>query len=105
MALATALHSAASSTVVVSNLGEPFASGPKTKTMVETLATVGASPEEYTLLVLNEPNDNIMKSARNVGKLEVNYASGLRIYDVLRADRIVMEESALEFIQSFYPKA
>lgn len=105
LALATALQSAAGSTVIVSNFAEPFASGPKTKTMVDTLATVGASPEEHTLLVLNEPNENVLKSARNVEKLEVNYASALRIYDVLRADRIVMEEDALQFIKEFYPKA
>jgi hypothetical protein len=31
-----------------------FEDGPKTKTLVETLAKVGADPEEYTLLILNE---------------------------------------------------
>lgn len=35
-------------------LQSQFESGPKTKTLVETLAKVGADPEEYTLLILNE---------------------------------------------------
>lgn len=45
---------------------------------------------------------SIQKSARNVEFLEVNYASAVRVYDVLRADRIVVEEAALEYIQEFY---
>ncbi len=32
----------------------------------------------------------------------MNYASAVRVYDVLRADRIVVEEAALEYIQEFY---
>lgn len=35
-------------------LQSQFSSGPKTKVLVETLAKVGADPEEYTLLILNE---------------------------------------------------
>jgi hypothetical protein len=31
-----------------------FEDGPKTKTLVDTLAKVGADPEEYTLLIMNE---------------------------------------------------
>jgi hypothetical protein len=31
-----------------------FEAGPKTKTLVDTLAKVGADPEEYTLLIMNE---------------------------------------------------
>ena len=42
------------------------------------------------------------KSARNIEFLEVNYASAVRIYDVLRADRIVVEEDALAYLQEFY---
>lgn len=33
-------------------------------------------------------------------------AAGVQIYDVLRADKIVVEKSALSYIQEFYgPKA
>lgn len=41
-------------------------------------------------------------SARNIEFLEVNFASALRIYDVLRADKIVVEEDALQYINEFY---
>ena len=41
-------------------------------------------------------------SARNVEFLEVNFASAVRVYDVLRADKIVVEEEALKYLQEFY---
>lgn len=43
--------------------------------------------------------DNVLMSARNIEKLEVNFASAVRVYDVLRADKIVIEEEALQYIQ------
>ena len=42
--------------------------------------------------------DNVLMSARNVEKLEVNFASAVRVYDVLRADKIVIEEEALAYL-------
>lgn len=33
---------------------------------------------------------------------KVNTASALRVYDILRADKIIIEASALQFIQEFY---
>jgi large subunit ribosomal protein L4 len=102
LALSTALHSAAGSTVTVRSLKSQFEDGPKTKTLVETLAKVGADPEEYTLLILNEQVDNVLMSARNIEKLEVNFASAVRVYDVLRADKIVIEEEALAYLNEFY---
>lgn len=43
--------------------------------------------------------DNVQMSARNIEKLQVNFASAVRVYDVLRADKIVIEEEALAYIQ------
>lgn len=42
--------------------------------------------------------DNVLMSARNIEKLEVNFASAVRVYDVLRADKIVIEEEALAYL-------
>ena len=45
-------------------------------------------------------------AGRNIAKLSLNSAHGLRIYDLLRADQIAIEKSALEHINSFFgPKA
>ena len=62
--------------------------------------------DQNTLLILNEPNGYVMRSGRNVEKLAINViggpAGGIKIYDVLRADRIVVEKSALAYINEFY---
>jgi Ribosomal protein L4/L1 family len=42
--------------------------------------------------------DNVLMSARNIEKLQVNFASAVRVYDVLRADKIVIEEEALAYL-------
>jgi large subunit ribosomal protein L4 len=102
LALATALHSAAPSIITVRDLASQFTAGPKTRTLVDTLAKLGASPEEHTLLILNEQEDNVQISARNVEFVEVNFAQAVRVYDVLRADKIVVEEEALKYLQEFY---
>jgi large subunit ribosomal protein L4 len=75
---------------------------PKTKTLVDALEKIGASREEHTLLILNQLTDAIHLSARNVEKLELNTVDALKVYDVLRADKILIEKSALKYIQEFY---
>lgn len=102
LALATALQSAASDTIVV----EDFASDyevVKTKTLLQKLSTVGADVETHkTLLILNEPSESVFLSGRNVERLAINSASAVQIYDVLASDKIVIEASALEYLNEFY---
>lgn len=77
-------------------------STPKTKTLVQALERWGVNQEEYGLLILNEQSPSIELSARNVEKLKLNTVDHLNVYDVLRADKIVIEESAFKYIQEFY---
>ena len=74
----------------------------KTKVLVQALERLGVGQEEYGLLILNEPSSELDLSARNVEKLKVNTVTHLNVYDVLRADKIVVEESAFKYIQQFY---
>ena len=74
-------------------------SKPSTKAVVQALGRWGVGPREYSLLIVNELGDNLALSARNVERLEVNAADALRVYDVLRADKILIEASALRYIQ------
>lgn len=69
---------------------------------MQALERLGVSQEEYGLLILNEPSAELDLSARNVEKLKVNLVTQLNVYDVLRADKIVIEESAFKYIQQFY---
>lgn len=77
-------------------------STPKTKTLVEALERWGLDQEEYGLLILSEKSPNVELSARNVDKLKLNTVDYLNVYDILRADKIIMEESAFKYIQEFY---
>ena len=77
-------------------------SAPKTKTMIQALERWGVSQEEHALLILNEISPNVQLSARNIEKLKLNAVNELQVYDVLRADKIVIEESAFKYIQEFY---
>jgi len=75
---------------------------PSTKALASALTRWGVGPREYALLIVGEASDNLKLSSRNVERLEVNKASALRVYDILRADKIIIEASALQAIQEFY---
>lgn len=78
---------------------------PKTKTLVQSLERWGVDQEEYALLILSEPSTSIELSARNVEKLKLNTVEKLNVYDILRADKIVVEDTAFKYIQEFYGAA
>lgn len=73
--------------------------------MVQALERWGIDQEEYALLIVSEQSPNIELSARNVEKLKLNTVEKLNVYDILRADKIVMEDSAFKYIQEFYGAA
>lgn len=98
--MATALQSAAADIVVVESAAM---SESKTKALVEALAAVGADPmTKNVLLIASEVGDGLQRASRNVERLAVNRVAALNASDVLRADKIVVEKSALAAIQEFY---
>lgn len=100
LALATALQSAAPDMVVVGSVAEAVPEV-KTKNLVAKLESIGVFPmEEKVLLVVAEPTEAVALSARNVENLSVNRAEAVRIYDLLNADRIVVESRALDFLNA-----
>eukprot|EP00887_Chlorella_sp_A99_P000466 scaffold17.g466.t1 len=101
LALATALQSAAGDMVVVQDFGGQLG-GPKTSALLERLAAVGVSLDQKTLIILNQANEDVYLSGRNVAKLAINTADRLQVFDVLGAEKIVVEESALAYINEFY---
>ncbi|MGQ9630311.1 MAG: 50S ribosomal protein L4 [bacterium] len=70
---------------------------PKTKRMVEILDNLGVRGK--TLLVIEEPNPNVLKSARNIPNVDVRLANLLSVYDAVRADRLVFTRRALEVLE------
>ncbi|GAB5370659.1 hypothetical protein AAMO2058_001512000 [Amorphochlora amoebiformis] len=105
IAMATAFQSASPDVVVVENLDGKFDS-PKTKNMVEFLDRVGLKPsEEKVLLVIEGAKRNALLSARNIDRLKINKPNSLKITDVLGADKIVVEQGALNSIKSIFGAA
>ncbi len=105
LALATALQSAASDCMVVDSF-EGQVADKKTKTLLALLAKLGAEPGRKTLIITAEENEAVNLAARNVPKVMVNSASALKVFDILHADKIMIESAALEFIAAMYgPKA
>jgi len=102
LAMATALQSAASDTVVVEALSGKFEDR-KTKSMVSALSNVGVDVmSEHTLLLTSGKNEDAFLAGRNIQKLTIADVACVSIYDVLRADKIVVEQPAMDFILEKY---
>lgn len=70
---------------------------PKTKAMVKVLANLNA--EGKTLLVVDEINDNVMLSARNIPNLMLLEATGINVYDILNSNNLILTEAAVRKIE------
>jgi len=73
------------------------------------LTQVGADvSQNKVLLILNssesspERKDTVIRAGRNVEDLYINTADRIRVFDVLKAHKIVVEEGAFAHLNSFY---
>lgn len=69
---------------------------PKTKELLDIFSTLKA--DKKPLLVTGEPNKNIYLSGRNLPKTDVTFADELNVYDMLKADSVILFEGALDKI-------
>jgi large subunit ribosomal protein L4 len=67
-------------------------SEPKTKTVLGTAATFGWA----NALLVDERNNNLQKSARNLPNVQYLCREGLNCYDILRYEHIAISKAALE---------
>ncbi|MBV9582907.1 MAG: 50S ribosomal protein L4 [Chloroflexi bacterium] len=67
---------------------------PKTKVLLETLATLGAS--SGALVVLGERSDPVLRAARNLEDVHVVTPTGLNLLDALRMPRLILAEAAID---------
>lgn len=102
LAMATALQTAAGSITVVDDLGESAFPEAKTKSVAAALARWGVGPEEHALLITRDMAESVSRPARNLPRLVHAPVDGLSVYDILRADKIVVESSALDHLNSWY---
>ena len=74
----------------------------KTRSMVQFLKAVGA--EGKALVVTPEVNKNVVLSARNIPGVKTTFSGIICVYDILKADKLVMGKAAVEKIQEVYAK-
>lgn len=81
--------------IVIDSLG---ADEPKTKRIVELLGKLGADRNANVLLLTDGPKRDVYLSARNLPDVQVRPFGEESTYDLLWADVLVIEASALEQI-------
>ena len=72
----------------------------KTKTFANFLNAVGA--EKKPLVVTAEADQNVVKSGRNIPGCEVTFANLINFYDVVNAEKLVVDQAALAKIEEVF---
>ncbi len=75
---------------------------PKTKQIVEILDALKLRGK--TLLVLAKPNENVLKSARNIKNLKTVIVENVNGYDLLNCKNVLFEKDAIEIVDKKYLK-
>lgn len=73
---------------------------PKTKEFVKMLEAINA--ERKSLVVINKPEQNIIKSARNIPGVLTTNANTLNVYDIVNADTMIITKEALDTIEEVF---
>ena len=98
-----ALKSVLSAKVAETNLvviDEIKMDAPKTKEFAAFLAAVGA--EKKALVVTAAVDQNVVKSGRNIPGCEVTFANLINVYDVVNANKLVVDQAALAKIEEVF---
>ncbi len=72
----------------------------KTTTMAAFLNKIGCGRK--AVVVTPEVNENVVLSARNIPGVVTTYGSNLNAYDILNADKLVVDKAALDKITEVY---
>ena len=73
---------------------------PKTAEFAKFLKAVGA--EDKALVVTAEACQNVVKSGRNIPGCEVTFANLINVYDVVNANKLVVDQAALAKIEEVF---
>ena len=101
LALRTAFMSRHDDIIVVEEFATNLAQ-PKTREFVSALTRWGVVQGEKVLLIVPVVEDNLLLSTRNVANVKTISASGLNVFDLLNADRIIATADAIAKIQEVY---
>ena len=98
-----ALKSVLSSKVAEANLiviDEIKMDAPKTSVFAKFLKAVNA--EGKALVVTAATDANVVKSGRNIPGCEVTFANLLNVYDIVNANKLVVDKAALQKIEEVF---
>jgi len=73
---------------------------PKTKRMVEVLSALGV--DSSALIVTQEPEENVIKSARNLTRIKTMPVNVLNVLDILSHKMILMTEAAVRIAEKLW---
>jgi large subunit ribosomal protein L4 len=72
---------------------------PNTKAMLEVLKAFDA---KKTLIVVEESNQNVYRSARNIPGVQVSPVNNLNVYDILKYEKFIVTKDAVSKIEEVY---
>ena len=99
LALKSALSAKAAETAIIV-IDEIKMEAPKTATFAKFLKAVGCDTK--TLVVTAEADQNIVKSGRNIPGCEITFANLINVYDVVNANKLVVDKAALAKIEEVF---
>ena len=74
----------------------------KTKTMANMLAALGV--DSRALIVLDAVNPFTIKSCANIERVETTLSTTLNVYEILKADKMVITAAAVKKLEEVYVK-
>ena len=99
LALKSALSAKAAETAIVV-IDEIKMDAPKTKEFAAFLDAV--SVQGKALVVTAAADTNVVKSGRNIPGCEVTFANLLNVYDIVNANKLVVDKAALQKIEEVF---
>jgi len=99
LAMKSALSSKVKNNEVII-LDELTIDSPKTKDMINVLTNVKAGKK--ALVMTNEINENVYKSARNIKGVTASFVGQMNVYQILNHNSLIMTKEAVQKIEEVY---
>jgi len=101
LALRTAFTGRTADLIVVEDFAVNLVQ-PKTKELTQALERWGVVAGSKVLVIIDQKEENIVLSARNIRNLQLLSADQLNIFDIVNAEKIVATRSAIAKIHEVY---
>lgn len=62
----------------------------------------GLDPKEKAMFLMTEVPENVRLSSRNIGTLKMHTPRTLNLYDILDADKLVLTQGAVDYLNQRY---